>query len=86
MPGVGPYIAAAVTSIAFNQAEAVCDGNLVRAISRIFVIDTVFKSGGTAQKQLQWIAQILIDEDHPGDFNQAMMELVPPYLTQRSSL
>lgn len=75
LPGVGPYIAAAVTSIAFNQAEAVCDGNLVRAISRIFVIDTVFKSGGTAQKQLQWIAQILIDEDHPGDFNQAMMEL-----------
>ena len=75
LPGVGPYIAAAVTSIAFNQAEAVCDGNLVRVISRIFVIDTVFKNGGAAQKQLQWIAQILIDEDHPGDFNQAMMEL-----------
>jgi A/G-specific adenine glycosylase len=50
LPGVGPYIAAAVTSIALGKAEAVCDGNLVRVLSRIFAIDEEFKDGATAQK------------------------------------
>ena len=45
LPGVGPYIAAAVTSIALGKAEAVCDGNLVRVLSRIFAIDEEFKEG-----------------------------------------
>ena len=75
LPGVGPYIAAAVTSIAFQKAEAVCDGNLVRVLTRIFSITEKFKDGATAQKKLQTTAQSLMDQDHPGDFNQAMMEL-----------
>ena len=75
LPGVGPYIAAAVTSIAMGKTEAVCDGNLVRVLSRIFAINEEFKDGATAQKKLQPIAQSLIDQDRPGDYNQAMMEL-----------
>ena len=75
LPGVGPYIAAAVTSIALGKAEAVCDGNLVRVLTRIFGIEEEYKDGATAQKKLQPIAQSLIDQDRPGDYNQAMMEL-----------
>ena len=75
LPGVGPYIAAAITSIALGKAEAVCDGNLVRVLSRIFAIDEEFKDGATAQKKLQPIAQSLIDQVRSGDYNQAMMEL-----------
>ena len=75
LPGVGPYIAAAVTSIAFQKVEAVCDGNLVRVLTRIFSIKEKFKDGATAQKKLQTTAQSLMDQEHPGDFNQAMMEL-----------
>ena len=75
LPGVGPYIASAVTSIALGKSEAVCDGNLVRVLSRIFAIHQEFKDGATAQKKLQPIAQSLIDPDRPGDYNQAMMEL-----------
>ena len=75
LPGVGPYIAAAVTSIALGKAEAVCDGNLVRVLTRIFSIKDEYKDGATAQKKLQPIAQSLIDMDRPGDYNQAMMEL-----------
>ena len=75
LPGVGPYIAAAITSIALGKAEAVCDGNLVRVLSRIFAIDEEFKDGATAQKKLQPISQSLIDQKRPGDYNQAMMEL-----------
>ena len=42
LPGVGPYIAAAVTSIAMEQKDAVCDGNVVRVLSRIFAISEKF--------------------------------------------
>ena len=52
LPGVGPYIAAAVTSIALGQKEAVCDGNLVRVLTRIFAIDEEYRDGATAQKKL----------------------------------
>lgn len=75
LPGVGPYIAAAVTSIALDKTEAVCDGNLVRVLTRLFSISDEYKDGATAQKRLQPLAQSLIDPDRPGDFNQGMMEL-----------
>ena len=75
LPGVGPYIAAAVTSIALGKAEAVCDGNLVRVLTRIFSIEEEYKDGASAQKKLQPVAQSLIDTTRPGDYNQAMMEL-----------
>jgi A/G-specific adenine glycosylase len=48
---------------------------LVRVLSRIFAIDEEFKDGATAQKKLQLIAQSLVDQERPGDYNQAMMEL-----------
>ena len=75
LPGVGPYIAAAVTSIALGQNHAVCDGNLVRVLTRLFSISDEYKDGASAQKKLQPLAQSIIDPDCPGDFNQAMMEL-----------
>ena len=56
LPGVGPYIAAAITSISLGKAEAVCDGNLVHVLSRIFAIDEEFKDGATAQKKLKPIS------------------------------
>lgn len=75
LPGVGPYIAAAVTSISMGKAEAVCDGNVVRVLSRIFAINEEYKDGATAQKKMVPIAQSLIHIQRPGDYNQAMMEL-----------
>ena len=38
LPGIGPYTSAAITSISFNQPEAVCDGNVVRVLTRIFFL------------------------------------------------
>ena len=86
LPGVGPYIAAAITSIALGKAEAVCDGNLVRVLTRIFAIDGEFKDGATAQKKLQPVAQSLIDQERPGDYNQAMMELGATFCHRQSPL
>ena len=65
LPGVGPYIAAAVTSIALGKAEAVCDGNLVRVLTRIFAIDEEYKDGATAQKKIQPLAQTLLHLKRP---------------------
>lgn len=75
LPGIGPYVAAAVTSISFGQTEAVCDGNVVRVLTRLFANDEPFKDGATAQKKLRPLAAELLDTNRPGDYNQAIMEL-----------
>ena len=74
LPGVGPYTAAAVLSIAFGRPHAVLDGNVIRVLTRVFTIkDEISKS--RTRKQLQHLADALLDPSRPGDFNQAMMEL-----------
>jgi A/G-specific adenine glycosylase len=68
LPGIGRYTAAAIASIAFDEASAVVDGNVERVISRL-VKSTV--SG----KRIWEIAARLLARESPGEFNQAMMEL-----------
>jgi A/G-specific adenine glycosylase len=68
LPGIGPYTAAAIASIAFNQPVAVLDGNVERVLRRLL--------GGAHSTDRLWnSAQQLLDRNRPGDFNQAMMEL-----------
>ncbi|MEI6172036.1 MAG: A/G-specific adenine glycosylase, partial [bacterium] len=38
LPGIGPYTAAAVASVAFGGDEPVLDGNVVRVLSRLFLV------------------------------------------------
>jgi A/G-specific adenine glycosylase len=38
LPGVGPYVAAAIRSIAFGQDAVIVDGNVVRLASRLFAL------------------------------------------------
>jgi A/G-specific adenine glycosylase len=72
LPGVGPYTAAAIASIAFNQPAAVVDGNIERVISRLYSIATPLPAAKVEIKQR--VAEIL-PHDRPGDFAQAMMDL-----------
>ena len=74
LPGVGAYTAAAVLSIAFGRPHAVLDGNVIRVLTRAFAIADEI-SGSRTRKQLQTLADTLLDSSKPGDFNQAMMEL-----------
>lgn len=74
-PGVGPYMAAAITSISFKTPAAAVDGNLVRVLSRLIADVTLFKDTSSAAKKLKALASILLDQHHPGDHNQAMMDL-----------
>jgi len=73
LKGVGDYTASAIASICFNEATAVVDGNVYRALSRYFGIDTPINSS-KGQKEFKALAQELIDIKKPADFNQAIME------------
>lgn len=75
LPGIGPYTAAAVTSIAFDEPAAVVDGNVVRILARLTNERRLFRDGGEAVKHFTPLADALVVGSHPGTHNQAMMEL-----------
>jgi A/G-specific adenine glycosylase len=67
IPGVGPYTARAILSMAYGKIYAVLDGNVKRVISRIFTeLD---------EKKWQGLADLFLNREDPGSHNQAMMEL-----------
>jgi A/G-specific adenine glycosylase len=74
LPGVGPYTAAAIASIALGLNHAAVDGNVIRVISRI-TNDASEITSPAARRRFTEHAQALLDPHRPGDFNQAMMEL-----------
>lgn len=73
LKGIGPYTAAAISSIAFNEKKAVVDGNVYRFFGRLFDIATPIDSS-QGKKEFQELADNLIDAKHPDLFNQAIME------------
>lgn len=75
LPGVGPYTAAAITSIAFGEPVACVDGNVVRILARLTANATVFRDSSDASKHFTPLANALVSKTSPGDHNQAMMEL-----------
>jgi A/G-specific adenine glycosylase len=75
LPGIGPYTAAAITSISFDEPVAVVDGNVVRILARLTGTNRRFRDGGAAVKHFGPLADALVVGAHPGTHNQAMMEL-----------
>ncbi len=75
LPGVGPYTAAAITSISFGAPAACVDGNVVRILARLTADATPFRDSATASKAFAPLADALLPAVDPGDHNQAMMEL-----------
>ncbi|MBL9201269.1 MAG: A/G-specific adenine glycosylase [Opitutaceae bacterium] len=75
LPGVGPYTAAAITSISFGARAACVDGNVVRILARLTADATEFRDSATASKFFSPLAEALLPATEPGDHNQAMMEL-----------
>ena len=74
LPGVGQYTAAAVGSIAFGLQAAVVDGNVERVLARLRLVDEpVRKAAG--KRRIQALADAFLNQQAPGDHNQAMMEL-----------
>ena len=74
LKGIGPYTAAAISSIAFGEKQAVVDGNVLRVICRYYDISQDIRSART-KNEVQEIVAKLIPKSRPGDFNQSVMEL-----------
>jgi len=75
LPGVGPYTAAAIASIAGGEPAACVDGNVVRLLARLTGETRRFRDGSDAARHFAPLAAELIAGADPGDHNQAMMEL-----------
>ncbi|MBI5381951.1 MAG: A/G-specific adenine glycosylase [Opitutae bacterium] len=86
LPGIGPYTAAAITSIAFGAPAAVVDGNVVRILARLTADATEFRDSATAAKAFAPLADALLNRAAPGDHNQAMMELGATVCVRQSPL
>ncbi len=82
IPGIGPYSAGAIASIAYGKRAPLVDGNVVRVLCRVFGLrGDPAKSPLT--KALWHLAGELVPEDRPADFNQALMELGATVCTPR---
>ena len=85
LPGIGPYTAGAIVSIAYGKRAPILDGNVIRVLSRLFTIDEVPEQSSAARKRYWALSESLLPElpkkakasteNDVGDFNQALMEL-----------
>jgi A/G-specific adenine glycosylase len=83
LPGIGRYTAGAVASIAFDRPEPVLDGNVKRVLTRLLGIREDI--GRPAVVERLWKeAGALAQGPHPGDLNQALMELGATVCTPRT--
>lgn len=74
LPGVGPYTAAAVASIALGLDEPALDGNVIRVVSRLFCV-TGDPARAIPRAALRAAAETLIRGEQAGTANQALMDL-----------
>lgn len=75
LPGVGPYTAAAISSISFGETAPVVDGNVARVFSRFLEWRDDFQKLPAREKLAAWLQPFIEKSKRPGDFNQAMMDL-----------
>lgn len=83
LKGVGDYTAAAIASLAFGVPRAVVDGNVYRVLSRYFGIDTPIDTT-EGRKLFTALAQEMLAESCPADYNQAIMDFGALQCTPKS--
>ncbi|WP_106768954.1 A/G-specific adenine glycosylase [Paenibacillus faecalis] len=83
LKGVGPYTAGAIRSIAFNIPAPAVDGNVMRVLSRYFLIEEDIMKGST-RSHMEDLVVSLIPEGRASDFNQGLMELGALVCTPKS--
>ncbi len=82
LPGVGPYIAGAVLSFAFDRPEPIVEANSQRVLARLLALEEDPTS--TAGRRRVWSAAArLVPPQQAGDFNQSLMDLGATICTPR---
>ncbi len=83
LPGIGPYSAGAIASIAYGHAEPLVDGNVIRVLARLFALRGD-PNRAPLKAELWARARALIPKQAAGDFNQSLMELGATVCTPRT--
>ncbi|MEP3889924.1 MAG: A/G-specific adenine glycosylase [Hellea sp.] len=81
LPGIGPYTAATMAAICFDEATNIVDGNVERVVSRIFEIQAPLPKSRPEYRRL---AGTLAPQKRAGDYGQALMDLGATLCTPRS--
>ncbi len=74
LPGIGPYTAAAVASLAFGRDHAVLDGNVIRVLARVIALDESTDQQAV-RASLQRLVDSLLPAGRAAEFNESIMEL-----------
>lgn len=74
LSGIGEYVAAAISSIAFQYPAPSVDGNLLRVFARMTAYEENIRSARTKKVAHQYYEEML-PQERPGDMNQALMDL-----------
>ncbi|MGI6108063.1 MAG: A/G-specific adenine glycosylase [Lachnospiraceae bacterium] len=78
LPGIGPYTAGAVSSIAYGEKRAAVDGNVIRVLSRILEDPFPGEADRSAvtKRYAERVAGVIeASELNPGTVNESLMEL-----------
>ncbi|CAI5747191.1 unnamed protein product [Peronospora destructor] len=75
IPGIGPYTAGAIASIAFGNREPLVDGNVIRVMARIRAVGADPKNKQLIKFSWKAASELVGECDRPGALNQALMEL-----------
>lgn len=81
LPGIGPYTAAAIAAITFDQRAVVVDGNVERVVARLTALQTPLPA---AKPEIRDLADGFTPDRRPGDYAQAVMDLGATICTPRS--
>ncbi|MEO0681043.1 MAG: A/G-specific adenine glycosylase [Pseudomonadota bacterium] len=81
LPGIGPYTAAAIASIAYQRRAVVVDGNVERVMARLFAVKDPLPG---SKPELARLADTLTPDQRPGDYAQAVMDLGATICTPKS--
>lgn len=84
IPGVGPYTAAALSSVLNGERLPVVDGNVARVFARVWKLNDDFSKLPARAKLAERLQPEIEKCRVPGDFNQAMMELGALVCTPRN--
>lgn len=75
LPGIGPYVAAAIVSIAFDKPVPVVDGNVLRVFCRFWGITDDIRQPSVRKHLFTQLTPIIKQVSSPSDFNQSIMEI-----------
>ena len=83
VPGIGPYMAGAIASLAFDKPVPSVDGNVIRIYSRLYALPLIPSEKSTYNEIYERVLKD-IPKENPGDYNEALMDLGSLICTPKS--